>query len=93
MDEAIENPVVWTFRLGKGKDVTVSYYPRWHSYSSHQFKYRLDHFEFEGSGVSVTGYHAETVTVDPDPAYDATVKAYAYAKKRVVELTGIGIDD
>ncbi|HYU73442.1 MAG TPA: hypothetical protein VEL31_12250 [Ktedonobacteraceae bacterium] len=93
MKEAEKKPVVWKFTLGNGKKVTVTYYPRWHYCYTSELTYRFDHFEFRGAAVSVTGYRSVFATVDPNPDYDGTQDAYAFAKKKIVELTGIGLED
>jgi hypothetical protein len=92
MRESEKRTILWQFTLGNGKKVSVTYYPRWSYCNKPYLQYRTDHFEFRGEKVSVTGYRSEFAQVDPNPAFDGTNEAYEFAKKRVVELTGIGFD-
>lgn len=93
MKESEKKTIIWHFTLGNGKKVSVTYYPRWSYCNKPYLQYRTDHFGFEGDGVSPTKYHSDFTNVDPNPAFDGTNEAYAFAKKRVVELTGVGFEE
>lgn len=83
----------WTFMLGNGKEVTVDYCPRWSYCYEDNLKYRTDHFEFRGAAISSTGYRSEFANANPDPEYDGEQEAYEFAKKKIVELSGVGFDE
>jgi len=91
--ESDKKTITWQFTLGNGKKVAVTYYPRWSYCFKDYLKYRTDHFEFRGDKVSPTGYHSDFTNVDPDPAYNGTAEAYEFAKKRIVELSGVGFEE
>jgi len=93
MLETDKQTVTWQFTLGNGKQVSVTYYPRWSYCNEPDLHYRTDHFEFRGESISSTGYRSEFATVDPDPSYDGTAEAYEFAKQKIVELSGIGFDE
>jgi hypothetical protein len=86
-----EKVIHWQFTLGNGKEVTVDYFPRW-SYLP-ELQSRTDHFEFRGEAISSTGYRSEFAQVDADPSYDGEKDAYEFAKKKIIELSGIGFDE
>lgn len=92
MQESKKKTIIWQFTLGNGKKVSVTYYPRWSYCNKPDLHYRTDHFEFRGDAVSSTGYRSEFADVDPDPAYGGTAEAYEFAKKKIVELSGIGLE-
>jgi hypothetical protein len=93
MREAKEKTIMWKFTLGNGKEVQVTYSPRWSYCNKPDLQYRTDHFEFYGDSISNTGYRSEFANVDPNPAYDGTKEAYAFAKERIVELSGVGFEE
>ncbi len=93
MLESENKTITWQFTLGNGKKVSVTYYPRWSYCNEPDLQYRTDHFEFRGKAVSSTGYRSEFANVNPDPSFDGTQEAYEFAKKKIVELSGIGFDE
>jgi hypothetical protein len=93
MKESEKKTIIWHFKLGNGQEVSVTYCPRWSNCFRDDLKYRTDHFEFRGEAISSTGYRSEFATVDPDPAFDGAAEAYEFAKKKIVELSGIEFDE
>jgi hypothetical protein len=93
MKEVEKKTVMWSFRLGNRKEVTVIYSPRWSYCYADDLKYRTDHFEFRGEAISPTGYRSEFAQVDPDPSFVGITEAYEFAKKKVVELSGVGFEE
>jgi hypothetical protein len=93
MLETEKKTVKWHFTLGNGKEVDVTYYPRWGYCNEPDLKYRTDHFEFHGEAISSTGYRSEFAHVNPDPSFDGTTEAYEFAKKKIIELSGVGFED
>ena len=85
--------IIWHFTLGNGKNVRVTYYPRWSYCYKPELKYRTDHFEFHGEAISATGYRSEFTMVDPEPSFDGTTEAHAFARRKITELSGIGFED
>jgi hypothetical protein len=90
---ADKKTITWQFTLGNGKEVKVVYTPRAYYNYDEKIKYRFDHFEFHGEAISETGYYSNYATVDPDPAFDGVDEAYNFAKKRIVELSGVGFEE
>ena len=93
MKESEKKTIIWHFTLGNGKEVSVTYFPRWGYCFSDDLKYRTDHFEFRGEAISSTGYRSEFATIDPDPSFDGTAEAHEFAKKKIVELSGVGFEE
>jgi len=93
MLESEKKPITWQFILGNGKKVSVTYFPRWSYCNEPDLKYRTDHFEFRGEAVSSTGYRSEFAITDPGPSFDGAKEAYEFAKKKIVELAGVGFDE
>lgn len=93
MLEAEQKTIIWQFTLGNGKEVSVTYSPRWSYCNEPDLHYRTDHFEFRGDAVSDTGYRSEFANVNPDPSFDGKVEAYEFAKNKIVELSGVGFDE
>ena len=93
MQESAKKTIDWQFILGNGKKVSVTYYPRWSYCNEPDLHYRTDHFEFRGEAISSTGYRSEFANVNPHPSFDGTREAYEFAKKKIIELSGVGFEE